>query len=403
MKMHTEFKPIILGTDINAYGVARSFHEAYGVTSLCLGIAPLSPTQHSSICSVETRPDFQDDAVFLMVLDEVGKRFQEPLLLISCGDGYTALITRHRERLKERYVFNYIDHALQVRLENKAAFYAACEAYGLDYPETQVITPAMKDDFVVRVPFPVALKPDDSIAYLAVDFAGKKKAYRLETEEELRRTVHQIYDAGYTGDLIVQDFIPGDFSTMAVLNAYVDSHGKVTMMCLGRCLLDECLPKNIGNYNALVTMSNPEVYDRFRSFLEQIQYRGFANFDLKYDARDGKLKVFEINIRQGRSSYYMTAGGCNFVTYLVEDLIHHREVPEHDHAQEGLWLYVDPYVLKKYCAPGDRDRVKALLKRGFAFTQWYEKDRSLARWLMYWRRRLSTIRYYPKLQPGREE
>lgn len=397
------FKPIILGTDINAYGTARSFYEAYGVKSLCLGIRPLMHTQHSQILEVETRPDFEQDEVFLTVLEEVGQRYSCPLLLISCGDGYSALITRHRDALSARYRFNYINRAMQERLENKKDFYAVCEEYGLDYPKTFVLTYEERDSFTTPFGFPMALKPNDSIAYLHADFPGKKKAYRIADEEELRRVVQEIYSSTYHGELILQDFIPGDFSRMYVLNAYVNTHGEVKMMCLGKCLLDACLPREIGNYNALVTMGNNAIYAQYERFLQDIGYRGFANFDLKYDVRDGKYKVFEINIRQGRSSSYMTAGGCNFTTFLVDDLLLHMDKPTHYHADSALWLYVDPHVLRTYCAEEDRALVEKLLSKGYFFPTWYEKDRSLSRFLLFWRRRLSTRRYYLKFQPQRTE
>ena len=32
-----EFQPVILGTDINSYGMARAFHEAYGLVSTAFG------------------------------------------------------------------------------------------------------------------------------------------------------------------------------------------------------------------------------------------------------------------------------------------------------------------------------------------------------------------------------
>ncbi|MDO5301891.1 MAG: carboxylate--amine ligase [Tissierellia bacterium] len=401
--MEQIFKPVILGTDINAYGVARSFHQAYGIRSLCLGRKALRYTAHSKIVDVEAREDFEEDEVFLTVLREVAARYSEPLLLISCGDGYTSLITRHEEELRKLYRFNYIDGAMQEALENKEAFYRVCEEYGLPYPKTYTITYENRENFQVPFNFPVALKPNDSIAYLHVDFEGKKKAYRLDSEEELREVVAKIYATDYKGELILQDFIPGDFSKMYVLNAYVNTRGKVTMMCLGKCLLDECLPKEIGNYNALMTMGDMDIYKKYENFLQDIGYRGFANFDLKYDERDGEYKVFEINIRQGRSSYYMTAGGCNFVTYLVEDLLEGKDPEVHYHHDSALWLSVDPSVLRKYGAKEDRPLIERELKKGFAFTQWYEKDKNLKRYVDYMKRRISTIRYYPVYQPGRFE
>lgn len=386
--------PIILGTDINAYGVARSFHEAYALESLCLGKKALRYTRKSKILKVRVYEDLEEN--FVSILKEVAAEFPEKIrLLISCGDNYTSLITAHEEELKGLFLFNYVTEDQQRELENKIDFYGVCETYGLPYPATMVIS---KEDAEKKVtlPFsyPVALKPNDSISYLNTRFPGKKKAYKIESEGELNGVLQEIYQGGYSGLMIVQDFIPGDCDKMAVLNAYVDSRGKVKMMCLGRCLLDAVLPAEIGNYDALLTDFDKDLYERYCDFLEDYGYRGFANFDLKYDDRDGTWKVFEINIRQGRSSYYMTAGGCNFTKFLMEDLVYERDNPTYYHRDPGLWLYVDPYVLKKYVPDSLFPTAKEALKRGYTFTQWYEKDRSVPRFLDYLRRRLSTIKFY---------
>ena len=48
-----DFLPVLLGSDVNVYGMARSFHEAYGINSVAVGKGRLNATSNSSIVSVE--------------------------------------------------------------------------------------------------------------------------------------------------------------------------------------------------------------------------------------------------------------------------------------------------------------------------------------------------------------
>ncbi len=48
-----DFTPILLGSDINVYGMARSFHEAYGIKVKALAAAHLAATKYSQIVDLE--------------------------------------------------------------------------------------------------------------------------------------------------------------------------------------------------------------------------------------------------------------------------------------------------------------------------------------------------------------
>lgn len=386
---------VILGTDINAYGIARSCHSHYEKTSHAFGYKALVETANSRIVTPHIVEGFYRDEVFTRtLLDFAAAHPDKEKVLVPCSDLYAELMSRNAEVLQGAYRFRIVEEALRRKLEDKIDFYHMCETYGLEYPDTHVLDAEYADFDFEGLEYPIAVKPNDSIGYAMIDFPHKKKAYTIHTPQAARTVMAQIYGAGYKGAMILQDFIPGDQNEMAVLNTYSDGEGRVRMMCYGKCLLDEVLPLNIGNYNALVTEDNPEVYDRYQKFLEAIGYKGYGNFDLKRDPRDGRFKVFEMNLRPGRSSFYMEAGGLNYISYLLNDVLDGGLEGCHRHTARGLWLYVDPYVLKKYASPGDRAYAKELLKDGYAFTQWYENDRSPARLLQYWRRRLSTVKYY---------
>lgn len=112
--------------------------------------------------------------------------------------------------------------------------------------------------------------------------------------------------------MILQEFVPGGDEQMHVLNAYVDQHGRVQMMLLGQPLLEDPTPQSVGNYAAIIPDSNLDLLRRVKGFLEDIGYVGPANFGMKVDPRTGEHKLFEINLRQGRSSYFTTLNGFNW-------------------------------------------------------------------------------------------
>ena len=55
--MAAEFVPVLLGSDINAYSMARAFHEAYGVKSIVYGMFAASVCAGSKIIDYRIRPE----------------------------------------------------------------------------------------------------------------------------------------------------------------------------------------------------------------------------------------------------------------------------------------------------------------------------------------------------------
>jgi len=380
--MNNDFLPVILGTDANAYGLARCFYDEYKIKPLAIGKIALKETKESKIIDTLIVPNLSDEKIFLeTLLTVVDRNPEKKLILLSCAEWYTDLIVNNREMLSKYFILPFMNKELKDSLEDKESFYKLCEKYNLDYPGTYIITKKNKENIEIPFNYPVALKPASSTAYSKIDFTNKEKSYRIKSYEELIKVVDDIYNAGYTHNIIVQDYIPGNDDTMWVLNCYSNKNGKVKMMCLGRCILEEHTPYGIGNYKAIISDGNDEIYAKIKNFLEEINYVGFSNFDLKYDYRDKKYKLFEINVRQGRSSYFTAAAGCNLAKYLVEDYILNNDNEIIYNTNKHLWLAVPIPVLKKYAPNKDvlKEALELIKEKKYSYTLKNPKDASLYR------------------------
>lgn len=401
--MNDEFLPVLLGTDANVYGMARSFYEEYGVTSLAVGCGDFMDTRYSNIVKVITVPDLLKEDNFCNYLINLAKEkltSYKKLILISCGDNYTSLVVDNKKKLQKYFIVPYIDKKMKDLLENKTTFYKICDKYGIDYPKTYVCEYGI-DDVPSNIKFPVAVKAANSIAYSSCNFSKKKKGYKANTIEELNKIITAMRDGNYKDDIIIQDFVPGDDSCMYVLNSYSDANGKVRMMCLGNCILEDYTPGGIGNYNAIISTYNKKIYDNFQLFLEEIGFVGYSNFDIKYDCRDKKYKVFEINIRQGRSSYFTTAAGCNLARYLVRDYIFGENKKTIYNKNDFLWLAVPKCVLKKYVNRDSLKKARQLIRQNkYSYTLLYKDDFNIKRYinikLLYMKKIIHYKKYYNK-------
>ena len=105
-----DFLPVLLGSDINVYGMARSFHEAYGYKSVAVGKGILPACTHSHIVEVlKVEPRLEEDDVFVRTLTEFAKNFSgQRLLLVPCGDNYIKMLVRNQTKLRGIYEFECI-------------------------------------------------------------------------------------------------------------------------------------------------------------------------------------------------------------------------------------------------------------------------------------------------------
>lgn len=399
---------LFLGSDESIYGSAREIHEIYGVKSTILAAAtPLTATRNSSIIDIKLIPGINDDPTFILELTKIGQELKaagKPTILVGSGDKYAALIAKHKTELSEFFVIPYIDYDRMIELNHKETFEPLAANYGLAMPATKRISSADTTHQVVSPwGYPVILKSDNSVEWMDLYFPGHKKIYFINSTEELNEVIQLAYINGYTGTFTMQDMIPGDDSYERNLTAYIDQNHKVRVISMGHALIEDPGPQGRGNHMAIMPDYNEDIYRQYVGFLESLNITGFVNFDLKYDERDQTFKVFEMNVRLGRSNFWASLNGVNWMQYLIADydgtLGDDKVVfANADKSQWRVWMAITPRLFKKYVRKNPAtDESIALIDAGkYGYTYKYEADWNYQRFMNYWRANRNFAKYYAK-------
>jgi D-aspartate ligase len=382
---NTDFVPVVLGTGLNAYSIARSLNEAYGVRTLVLGRAPSRETSHSAIIEVRidrelNRPDRLLTRL-LALADEFAPR---RLIVFATIEYYTNTLLSHAATLEGQIAMALPSPEVAAELTEKSSFAATCERLGIPHPKTIVVAKGdcADDGFGSDLAFPIVLKPADTETYPQLRFEGKKKIYVIDDARALKATAAMIYDAGYLGDLIVQRYLAGDERVCQVVNTYSDSSGSLTAVAVAQSVLADWNQAQIGNYRSLVTTTDDQLVSLLARLLNTLGYTGLANFDVMLDS-DGCPQILEANLRTGGAWHYSTAAGVNLAWIAVEDLVYGRPAvkpPEVLQCVEGVLWTTIPWRLAWLLAPRAlRARIRLASRRRIARPLSYEADRSAAR------------------------
>ena len=399
-----DFTLLILGMDFNAYYMARCYHEKYGKKAYLIGKNPIWFTSLSNIVIASYFENIWNENEFLRILDQFyNDHRDEKILLVGSTEYYISMISKNREHLKKNFYFNYPNDKLIDVIANKELFYKKFKNNKfIDIPETIFYKISNEDQIKIPFSYPVIIKPADVVSYKQLEFQGKKKIYKVESEQEMIDVISCIKKGNYKGTIIIQEYIPGDDSYLFDSVIYSDSSGKVKRITFAQIGLQEHVSNLVGNAAVLINGYNQfgntnEIVNKLKDFAESIGYMGFGEFDLKYDRRDNKFKVLEINPRQGRSSYYLTSLGSNLIELLEKDLIE-KEVLKFKFLDGEIMLsFVPKRIIKKYIL-NEEYKTKALkMWKNRVNPLKYNKDKSFARNYNVFRR---NLRYYKDYKKG---
>ncbi|MCI5839644.1 MAG: carboxylate--amine ligase [Peptoniphilaceae bacterium] len=322
-----DFIPIILGTDFNSYSVARCIHEKFNLKSVVCGSKKLIPFYKSQIADFYIEENFSsDDFIFKSVLNKVYEDYKHKtknFIIFAPTESYIEILFKNLDFLDFDLQIPYADKKLFEKYKLKKNFYKKMEEIEVLVPKTFKAT---KENYKsIEIDGELFLKADDYDYFNSFDFTGKQKGYHSKNKSDATKILTNIFNSGFDGDILVQQYIPGLDGSEYSVNGYRSEKGTISSS-QARNILSDKRGMRIGNYIAQSDSNIEEIFEITKKILVSLNYSGVFNLDFKINPLDGKIYVFEMNMRQGRTFYYSTLGGVYPIFLSIKDLIYGEDI-----------------------------------------------------------------------------
>lgn len=230
--------------------------------------------------------------------------------LFPCADADVHFVASESKRLSA--AFNVISCSWDVlqQLCDKQLLPRHAAACNVDFPKSYTLS-GEDDAWLLDIQFPVVLKP--SLRESANAFTHAK-AWGADNRDEFVQRYRQA--AGDVGDghIVVQEFIPGggetQFSYAAV---WLDGAPKSELVVRRT----RQFPIEFSTSTFVEVVENETVRDAARRLLTPLRFRGLVEMEFKYDQRDGRHKVIDVNPRSWSWLGLAEALGLNMPLRIV--------------------------------------------------------------------------------------
>ena len=223
---------------------------------------------------------------------ELGRRHHlDGWVLFPGGDEEARMVSRHCQALSSIYrvvtpPWEIMRWAADKRLTNERA-----QSLGVDFPWSHY--PKGREDLEqLQCRFPVILKPTVRIGSNAFVQA---KAWRVDDRATLLSRYDQAVSMVGERGIVLQEMIPGNGAAQFSYAALWDRGSPVASLVARR---SRQYPIDFGYTSTFVeTIENAEVEEAALRFLTSLNYSGLVEVEFKFDARDNRYKILDVNAR----------------------------------------------------------------------------------------------------------
>jgi len=306
---------VVVGGDYQGLGIVRSLGR-HGVP-VCIIDDERSISRYSRYATHTVRvADLRDQDASVDTVLEIGERLGlDGWVLYPTREETVAAFSRHRDRLAQHFRVPTPAWETIRWAWDKRNTYGLAQELGIPVPRTWY--PSQPSDLeAIPTDTPLAIKPAIKEHFL---YQTKAKAWMARSRAELEQLFARASALIGPGEVMVQEFIPGDGSQQFGYGVFFKSGEAVGRMAVRRLRQH---PPDFGRASTFVeTADVPQLEELSVRLLRAVNYYGLAELEYKLDSRDGQYKLLDFNARTWGYHSLGARAGVDFPYLLFKDQI----------------------------------------------------------------------------------
>lgn len=319
---------VILGSYINGYSIIQELHEN-GVNNIFVFDIVKDVSARSNKIKGFFLIKNNKESILKSLMDL--RKDYHYLILYPNQDIFVQHLCNLYPEIN-KFCFTAFNPDNAIKYQNKLIQYEYCAKLNVPCPNTIPINTSADLELLQNLSLPILIKPT-ARDNLKNDVFRTKQLNSKDEVLQISTVLNQYIKNSF--QFIASEIIPGNGSNIYAYTGYRKSDGTIVGEWIGKKLSQ--FPDDFGVFSSASNQAPSILLDQGRRLLNGMNLWGINEAEYKYDHRDGKYKLMEINLRPMMWHRVGALAGVplNYIQYL--DAIN-QSIPKYEQEQ-GLNIH----------------------------------------------------------------
>jgi len=279
---------LVLGGYVNGYSIVKELYEK-NIKNIALFDVGRSLARYSNKISYHVEIDSTSEKL-LFELQKLNQLYDQIVIYPTDDLQLENLLDIYEEISSFCYLPFNPNNLLQTL--DKSLQYSICDKYDIPYPKT-VSAKVLSDlDCISELQFPLLIKPSTRKDLTEDVF---RTLYCNDYDDYLaqKKYLSELMSLGI--EFVISEYIPGDDTNIYAYTCFRSNEGDILNFWTGKKLTQ--YPDNYGIFSSASNESPLVVEKQGADLVNAMDAYGVLEPEFKYDHRDGKYKLMEVNLR----------------------------------------------------------------------------------------------------------